>query len=211
MSRKPTTQVADTPASTNVVSKLFASVNLENEVAANQNLLVENYRLRSGGTAAAEDATRRLARMPSRDQLQTREKAFSDALVKRADERQIRFIIATMLEAIPAAASQVTAAYIDAMVWSIEHADDDRDPTDRMLPPRGFSPHVLVGAVREIWMQSRFAPSIAEFVGTARAVRERYYHAWITVRRHLILIDNAERIIAKAPKGLSVDKEHIPF
>lgn len=165
-----------------------------------------------GGEDDRDRALDRLERLPSADTLATERAALQNALFEPASEPELRIIVSTMLEAIPAAKAQATAAYIDAVVWSLQHVDDDRD--ERSFPRYcGFSARVMATVTRRIWFKNTFAPSIAELLSAAREVRAEYWAAYGATNRLIGLRRNAEALLAALPPPQAVggQPDDIPF
>lgn len=165
-----------------------------------------------GGLDDMPRAYERLEKIPTAEALSSDLASLRAALFEPASETDLRLIVSTMLEAIPAAKAQATAVYIDAVVWALQHADDARAEID--FPHyQGFSARVLATVTRRIWFKNTFAPSIAELLATARDVRAEYWSAFGATNRLLALRRNAEAIIAALPPPSVADgdADRIPF
>lgn len=129
-----------------------------------------------------------------------------------ATEDEASFVLGTMLDAIPAAANRLSATYVDALVWAVIHADDDRDPGESPKF-RGFSVEVLASAARHIWLTVKYAPAIQEVVDAASKARARHHLALNTTRKLASLRENADTVIAaiEAAEPMPEDPDEIPF
>ncbi len=160
--------------------------------------------------ADRQRAVRRLQALPCAGSLRADLNALSAAVYEAAEETTLRFLVATLIEAIPAAGAQMTEVYIDGLVWSLAHVDDDRDPDDTPRY-RGFSGNVLAAAVRKLWQTCRFAPSIEETIKAACAARSRYFEALAVTNRLMRLHSNAVGVIAQLDYDPEADPDAIPF
>jgi hypothetical protein len=206
---------AQSAASSNVVATIFNRHGDLEPLVARRNG-VRNIERIADLRAEEGDRNRaleRLERLPSEEALVAELASLRSAVFEPASEPDLRVIVSVMLEALPAAKAQATAVYIDAVVWALQHADDDR--TREAFPPfRGFSARVLATVTRRIWFKNTFAPSIAELLATAREVRAEYWCATGATNRLLALRRNAEAVIAALPpppSSLEGDPEDIPF
>ena len=159
-----------------------------------------------------EDRARAIDRdsnLPTLDALTGDLGLIDTAIFDRASESDLRVLIATMLEAMPAAQSQATPTYIDALVWWLEHIDDDRKPED--FPKfSGLSGHVVTSTIRSIWATSTFAPSIEQVLKAVQDTRARYWHARCVTTRLITLRRNVEAVL-DATDGHRGDDDDIPF
>jgi hypothetical protein len=184
----PSSAVALQP---NIVAKIFERYGgLDPMVARRVRLAPKIRDMRRLGDNFTErdraDALSRLDRIPPLPDLQRDVENLEAAAFGRAEEPEARLIIGIILESIPAAGSQVSATYIDALVFQIQRSDDDR----------GFSCHVMASAAHKIWAKFRFAPAIAELLPILRDTRAEYCCALAQTRRLIELREDAEQWIA---------------
>ena len=148
----------------------------------------------------------------------------SDALAPiegPCEEGPIRKIVGAMVKAMPAAATAVTAEFMDAIIWAGEH--DDEDKRAQLHGLRGFRPpvllmaafHVVAGRVPRTDAKGKlvlgggtFLPSVAEFLATARIARFDF----VTARdfcsdRLLQVILDAEWIVEWIQQGQDDDDD----
>lgn len=158
-------------------------------------------------------ALKRIERIPSLDVLKQDAKRLQTAIFSTATEAEIRLIVGVMLDGLPAASSQISAGYIDAIVVSILHADDARSSED--YPGfKGFSGHVLAGVARRVWGGQKFAPAISELLTIARETRSEFWRALQLTERLIEIRENAEDIEAITNPDLSNlpdDPDELPF
>ncbi len=121
-------------------------------------------------------AKRRIAPMPDRMTLQAEYDGIWEAIYVPALDHEVETLVGAMIDGVPNAQARVKPEIIDAISYSVAHADDDRDPSDWPCW-RGFSARVLAGATRRIWSTQRFAFGAAEVIDAARAVRLNYWNA----------------------------------
>ncbi|PPD09755.1 MAG: hypothetical protein CTY36_02720 [Methylocystis sp.] len=158
-------------------------------------------------------ALKRIERIPSLDVLKHDAQRLHAAIFSAATEAETRLVVGVMLDGLPAASSQISVGYIDAIVVSILHADDDRSSGD--YPEfKGFSSHVLVGVARKLWDEQKFAPAISEFLAIAREKRAEFWRALQLTERLIEIRENAEDIEAITNPDLSnlpEDPDELPF
>jgi hypothetical protein len=155
-----------------------------------------------------EPARQRLRQIPDRCALNDQHAALWDACYTPASPAETRLFIALVLDGIPAAAAQTTAALIDAIVITLSGSPFD-DPPGK----HAFSCPVLMSAARALWAQSKFAPAPAEFLAAATAARERYLLALHLTNKLIDIRMDAEDVVETlgepaAPLG---DGDDIPF
>jgi len=154
----------------------------------------------------------RLDTLPAPSDLARQIDRLRAATFAAATEDEASFIIGTMLDAIPAAANRLSATYVDALVWAVLHADDDRDPS--AFPKfRGFSVEVLASAARHIWLTVKYAPAIQEVVDAADKARARHHLALNTTLKIASLRENADAVVStvEAAEPMPEDPDAIPF
>jgi hypothetical protein len=140
-----------------------------------------NYRL----------AQQRLERLPDRATLSHQCAELRNAIYAAAAEPEVEALVALTFDGIPSASSRVTTTLIDATVFSLMHADDDRDASE--YPHwNGLSAQIIAGATRRLWRESCFVPCPKEFVEKALGVRWRYFSALRATDQLLELRRNAE-------------------
>jgi hypothetical protein len=158
-------------------------------------------------------ALKRIERIPSLDVLKQDAERLHTAIFSAATEAETRLVVGVMLDGLPAASSQISVGYIDAIVVSILHADDDRSSGD--YPEfKGFSGHVLVGVARKLWDEQKFAPAISELLAIAREKRAEFWRALQLTERLIEIRENAEDIEAITNPDLSNlpdDPDELPF
>jgi hypothetical protein len=163
------------------------------------------------------DVSRKLAldridRLPPLAELEEQLVILHSAVFEPAPERELRAVLGVMLGGIPNAATQATTEYGDALVFSILHVDDSRDPDD--FPRyRGLSAAVLFATAQALWLTCKFAPSIAEVIDTARRIRADYWSALAATNRLSTLRADAEDVVAitNPIDAAVVDLDQIPF
>lgn len=178
-----------------------------------QNALRDWFPLRLGDE---ERARRRLERLPERDMLQEQLDALRAAVWTPASDAEARLIVATMLDAIPAAKSGATVTYIDSLVDALANADGEYDEHGfkHYQGWRGFSCWVLFDTARRVIATATFTPSVAEVLTKARAIRLDYWRAFHATDKLLGFRLDAEDIIAMAEAGDDggdYDPDCIPF
>lgn len=150
-------------------------------------------RLSAQFPAHEERARKRLAVIPDRGTLCNQADALRAAIWSKASEPESRLIVATMLEAIPAARDKTSPAHIDAIVYTLSHADEDEP--DNSLGFAGFSCTVMFVLARRVIAKHTFTPSAAELLEIARAVRLDHWRALQTTNKLLEFCGNAEEVI----------------
>ncbi len=187
----------------NVVAKLRERFGNLGPLVARRNSQVVKDALREWHPLRAGDeekARYRLSRIPDRLTLHDQLNELWAAVWLPAQEVEARLIVATMLEAIPAAKASANATYIDAMTDALASADGEFDDDGCRHYQRwhGFGCAVLFDMMRKTIAISTFTPSTAEVLATARAIRLNYWRAFETTDRLIALRLNAEEIIGEA-------------
>lgn len=159
-----------------------------------QRALKTMFPLAGSGEETYRRALTRAERLPDRLALHEQREALWDAVYVAASEPEIEALVGAMIDGVPNAASRVTPTVIDAIVYSIIHADDGRDPDDYPCW-RGYSANVLACATRRIWSTQKFAFGAAEVLEAASAVRLDYWRALRATIQIEDLRVNAETIV----------------
>jgi hypothetical protein len=158
-------------------------------------------------------ALKRIERIPSLDVLKHDAQRLHAAIFSAATEAETRLVVGVMLDGLPAANSQLSVGYIDAMVMSLVHADDCLS-SDDWPNFKGFSGHVLAGVALKIWATSKFAPAVSEILAIARETRAEFWRALKLTERLIEIRENAEDIEAITNPDLSNlpdDPDELPF
>lgn len=113
--------------------------------------------------------------IPDRETLDAQQESLWEAIFKPASEQETRIVIAAIIGAINHASATAGQAFIESLIFSILHVDDDVDSPWR--PSRGFSLPVLYVAARRIIAKAKFCPSIAEIISEAELAREMFMQA----------------------------------
>lgn len=128
------------------------------------------------------ETARTLARViPERLILHEQQIALYDAVYVPASEQEIRIVCAAIIGSITHASATAGLAFVESLVFSILHADDDE--SSPWAPREGFSTPVLYVAARRIIAKSKFCPSIAEVIEEATLAREMFHRALTTTMR----------------------------
>jgi hypothetical protein len=133
------------------------------------------------------------ARIPDRMTLSTQADELHAAAFDRATPVEARFVFAAVLDSIPAAHAAATKEFLDALEFTLEHADDDVG--ERRGPSNGFSLPVLFVTARRILASSTYCPSCAEILAAAREARAEMYSALLTTERLMTVLMNAEEVL----------------
>ncbi len=207
-----------TPAG-NIVAKLAERFgNLEPIVARRNSQMVQSalrkwFPLRKGDD---EKAKKRLAVLPEMLDLQSQLDSLWYAVWKPATEAEARLIVATMLEAIPAARTGATPTFIDGMIDALATVDTgfDDEGFSNYQGFRGFSCHVLFGVARHMISTSKFTPATSEILAAARKIRMNYWFAFHATDKLMGFRADAEDLLAIASaevEGGESDGDDIPF
>lgn len=105
-----------------------------------------------------------------------------------------RALFGLMLDAIPSARQLDALTYLDALMNTLL-GEPDRDEHGRDVA--GFTPVIIAAAVRKIWRESTFAPSIAEVLTTLRKTRKELHATVMLCER---AIEKHEALNAPAPR-----------
>jgi hypothetical protein len=156
-------------------------------------------------------AARRCERLPDLATLSDQAEAFYAAVYTRAKPDEVRWFVGVLFDGNQAWASRATRGAIDAIAFSLEHADDDRDP-DAPHKFRGFSAAALAMAVQRIWLDKKFDPNICEIVQAAKDARARFWMAWRATERLIEIRDDADDVLAVTdPDAPPIDPDEMPF
>jgi len=197
----------------NIVATIFNRYGGLEPMVTRRNLqsfkIREMHELRGYSKRNHAIALDRLKRIPPLDDLRRDIEGLTTAAFGRAPEPEARLIIATMLEALPTAGAQCSATFIDAIIDTVDHYDDDREYGPRF---NGFSCEVLASTTRKVWKQHKFPPAIAELMEILCKTRLEYWYA-IGLTEHLIALrDDAEDMVAiMSNDPPPADAEGIPF
>lgn len=142
---------------------------------------------------ARERTLARVAKMAGRLELNDQLENLRAAVYEPATPEEISIIVGVLLDGLSSARS-LGVGVQDAIAYTLEEADVDRDP-DEYPPYQGFSARVLTSAIRKLLRTCTFAPSPAEVLAAANEARERYHNALAATNKVLHLRLNAEDIV----------------
>ena len=115
-----------------------------------------------------------MRRLPDTGLLMKQSEDLHKAAFSPATENEIRLCVAALVDAIPHAGATAGLGFLESLIFSIKHGDDDAPQWDS----RGFSLPVLFMTVQRLSTTSKFCPAICEFLDEARRARELFYSAW---------------------------------
>jgi hypothetical protein len=128
--------------------------------------------------------------------------ALTTAFEHVADERTARAILAVMLDGLPAAGGRLSQTLVDAIAFEVMHDADGR--------PSKYSGYAVAAAMRAIWRQKTFAPSIREIIEAIEIAQAAIRDAKTTTATMLQHWQAAEALLAATDASVD-DSSEIPF
>jgi hypothetical protein len=134
-------------------------------------------------------AQHRIDNLPSITQIQELRIKVVAAVEGKAQSKAMMGLVGIMLDGFKAKVNDSSDAFFAALLFMIEEAGDGYS---------GYSPEVIVCAIRLAWMASPFQPSISEFLGYLDKARRQYGYAAHQLHKLSELRQDAELVLRLA-------------
>jgi hypothetical protein len=152
-----------------------------------------------------------MAALPAGAELEHAHEAMVAACTGATDEPLTRALIGLMLDGIPSAKTLPSAGYSDALTFSLTNgAVDDMDEYGCRIGLERFSPAIIAAAVRLVWRQHTFAPSIHEFLTLANKAKGVFRQAADQAQTLVRQREEAEGLLIRNGR-LAPSDDDIPF
>jgi hypothetical protein len=168
---------------------------------------------------ALERAAEALEQLPPLANVKSAIGLIIEAVSAPASEADVRLLVGTLLDSLPAKPNESSATYIDALVWTmldVENIDDNGKFKPDGVPPY-YPIAVIAATVRSVWRdpEYRFRPSPSEVIALCDEYRRRLVNRLRDLQHLSRVIAAASEITAcfagRQALAKVEDDDEIPF